>query len=407
MNLTSTDRIQLRDLTRQYAAVAADPVMNLRRATWRRHNSLKSERPLIYLRAFAWAEQPESQCQIADPFWRQQENTLRRLLYWSSLNDDSIFEPWLTVPAVHACEGWGVAMKRHTSDEPGGSFKIDYAIREPGDLAKLRMPRHAIDEQKTTERVTQVRDVLGDILTINLDRSPAYRMWTAEISSDLGNLRGIENLMLDMIDNPEWLKSLVQFISDGILKTQGEAEQAGDWSQSAHENQSMPYAEELPDPDANVNGVSRKQLWGYMASQEFTTVSPVMQEEFLLAYQKPIMEKFGLVAYGCCEDLTRKIDMLRGIPNLRRIAVSPFADVARCAEQIGRDYVLSYRPSPSDMVGYGFDPERIRTILRRDLQACRNCHTDITLKDVETVQRDPTRVRCWLALAREVIDGLY
>ena len=190
MNLTSTDRIQLRDLTRQYAAVAADPVMNLRRATWRRHNSLKSERPLIYLRAFAWAEQPESQCQIADPFWRQQENTLRRLLYWSSLNDDSIFEPWLTVPAVHACEGWGVAMKRHTSDEPGGSFKIDYAIREPGDLAKLRMPRHAIDEQKTTERVTQVRDVLGDILTINLDRSPAYRMWTAEISSDLGNLRG-------------------------------------------------------------------------------------------------------------------------------------------------------------------------------------------------------------------------
>ena len=99
--------------------------------------------------------------------------------------------------------------------------------------------------------------------------------------------------------------------------------------------------------------------------------------------------------------------MLRKIPNLRRIAVSPFADVARCAEQIGRDYVLSYRPSPSDMVGYGFNPERVRAILRRDLTACRDCCVDITLKDVETVNGDPDRVRRWVAVARGVIDEVF
>ena len=38
------------------------------------------------------------------------------------------------------------------------------------------------------------------------------------------------------------------------------------------------------------------------------------------------------------------------------------------------------------MVGYGFDRDRIRSILRRDLKACRDSHVDITLKDVETVQ---------------------
>ena len=74
----------------------------------------------------------------------------------------------------------------------------------------------------------------------------------------------------------------------------------------------------------------------------------ISDEEFLLRYQLPILEKFGLVSYGCCEDLTRKIDMLRRIPNLRRIGIAPAADVAKCAEQIGRDYVLSYRPSPTD-----------------------------------------------------------
>ncbi len=169
----------------------------------------------------------------------------------------------------------------------------------------------------------------------------------------------------------------------------------------------MPYAEELADPAANANGVQRKQLWGYMAAQEFALVSPAKHDEFLLQYQLPILSQFGLVAYGCCEDLTRKIGILRQIPNLRRIAVSPFANAAKCAEQIGTDYVLSYRPSPADMVGYGFDPDRILSILRRDLTACRACHTDITLKDVETVQGDPNRVRQWVALTRQVIDEVH
>ena len=113
-----------------------------------------------------------------------------------------------------------------------------------------------------------------------------------------------------------------------------------------------------------------------------------------------------MTAYGCCEDLTWKIDMLRAILNLRRIAVSPFANVPRCAEQIGKDYVISYRPSPADMVSYGFDPDRIRKTLARDLQACRGCHVDITLKDVETVERDPDRIRQWVAIAREVTEGI-
>ena len=83
------------------------------------------------------------------------------------------------------------------------------------------------------------------------------------------------------------------------------------------------------------------------------------------------------------------------------------ADAARCAEQIGEDYVLSYRPSPTDMVGYGFDSDRIRGILQRDLSACRGCQVDITLKDVETVQGDPERVRRWVEITREVIEELW
>ncbi|MHB0999910.1 MAG: uroporphyrinogen decarboxylase/cobalamine-independent methonine synthase family protein [Armatimonadota bacterium] len=397
----------LRDLAARYMEVCSNPEQDVRRDLWRRHNSLKQTQPLIYVRAFAWGEMPESKCECADPFFRAFENFFRYNLFWDSLKDDSIFEPWVTVPAVYKSAGWGLQIDRKVSDVQRGSYKVDYPIKELDDISKMQVPRHEIDEQKTSENYGKLSDAIGDIITVNLDRGPAYRMWTADLSTDLGLLRGIEHFMMDMVINPEWLHRLVKFMADGVLKAQDEAEAAGDWGLCAHQNQAMPYAEELPDPAANVNGIGRNQLWGYMAAQEFVGVSPAMHEEFLLRYQLPILKKFGLVAYGCCEDLTRKIDMLRQIPNLRRIAVSPFADAAKCADQIGRDYVISYRPSPTDMVGYGFDLDRINSILRRDLEACKDCHVDITLKDVETVQGDPTRVRRWVEVTRQVIDDIW
>jgi len=59
------------------------------------------------------------------------------------------------------------------------------------------------------------------------------------------------------------------------------------------------------------------------------------------------------------------------------------------------------------MVGYGFDETRIRSILKRDLEACRESHLDITLKDVETVGRDPDRVRNWVSLTRRIVDEIF
>ncbi len=401
------ERDLLRALARQYLEVCAQPVQAERRDRWRRHNSLLGDRPLIYMRAFAFGELAESQCRCEDPFARGYEWFFRHQLYWASLDDDSIFEPWVTLNAAHRYTGWGLASRRVQPAQAGGAYKDEPALREPNDLARLRPPRHEIDEAATARLADRLHDLLGDLLPINLDRGPAYRMWTGDISTDLGHLRGIEHLALDMMDRPEWLHEVVGFMSAGILRCHQQAEEAGDWGLGAHQNQAMPYAEELADPAPNHNRVRRRELWGYMASQEYTVCSPAQFEEFLFRYQRPILEHFGLVAYGCCEDLTHKIGVLRQLPNLRRIAVSPFADVARCAEQIQRDYVFSYRPSPADMVGYGFDADRVRRILKADLQACRQCHVDLTLKDVETVQGDSDRPRRWVALARQVIDEVY
>lgn len=404
------DRAVLRELARRYVEVCGREVQADRRRLWRAQNSLRGSRPLIYARAFAWAEMPESRCVCEDALLRAHETRLRHALFWDSLGDDSIFEPWVAVDAAWVVppEGpWGLPARWVVNRDWRGSNRMDPVLMDPEDAARLVAPHHVIDEEETRRRVGRMQEAIGDIIDVVVERAPAYRTWHGDISTDLAQLRGIDQLMLDLFERPEWLHGVLAFMRDGILRTHEEAERAGDWRLTAHENQAMPYAEELEGPAPHGPAVTRDRLWTFCASQETTLLGPDQFEEFMLRYQIPIMRPFGLVAYGCCEDLTRKIGALRQIPHLRRIAVSPMADVGRCAEQIGGDYVLSYRPSPTDMVGYDFDEERIRRILRRDLEACRGCHVDITLKDVQTVQGDPTRVRSWVRVAREVIDEVY
>jgi hypothetical protein len=207
-----------------------------------------------------------------------------------------------------------------------------------------------------------------------------------------------------MYESPQELHKLLAYLRDGVLANQQAAEDAGDFSATSNRNQCFPYSDQTLRPAPNQLGVGRKQLWAFMAAQEYTLISPAMHDEFLLQYQLPILKKYALAAYGCCEDLTRKIDMLRQVPNLRIIAVTPVADVRRCAEQIGTDYVNSWRPNPTDTVSAKFDEDRNRRIIREGLDACKGGIMHLHMKDVETLQGENNRLARWVAIVRDEID---
>ena len=120
------DRIILRDLAEQYIEICRNDVQNERRVLWRKHNSLQRTRIPIYIRSFAWNEMPESQCKCQDPFFRGHENVLRQKIFWHSLDDDSIFEPWINQPAAYKCTGWGVDGVLNTTEYSGGAYKEEH-----------------------------------------------------------------------------------------------------------------------------------------------------------------------------------------------------------------------------------------------------------------------------------------
>ncbi len=401
----------LKKLAARYAEISALPVQEEKRILWTEHFSLKPTRvPILatYGMWNVWCREVfgDDKMECEDSFYRNFERDLKmRIFQHEVVGDDFIQEPWITIGA--AVKGgwgnlWGVEETMHRSDVDGGAASYDPPLKSWDDVSKLRMTHHEIDEAATARNIEKLSEAVGGILPIDVQRTPAHIGFMADISTSINKLRGMEQFMLDMYESPEELHRLLAFMRDGILKNNQEAEDAGDFSLTSGQNQAMCYANGLERPRPNSGARKRKDIWGFCAAQEFTLISPEFHEEFMFQYQKPIYEHFGLVHYGCCEDLGRKIGMLRKLKNLRSIAVTPVADVRLCAEQIGTDYAISWRPNPTDMVCCGYDEDRIRRIIGDGLSACRGGYLHIHLKDVETVEGDPARLTRWVKLIREL-----
>ena len=401
----------LRDLAVRYREIGELPIQQQRRDFWRQVNALRGARPAIVVHYGMWNVWcrelfGEQALQCHDPFYRQYEQWLRLQLFQASTGDDSIQEPWITVQASKAGdEGnlWGLQEGSILSDMEGGARKLLAPLADWRDMDKLRVTHHMVDEAATQCNVTRLQEAIGDLLTVNVEYGCAYTNFSGDLSYGLAALRGLEQMMVDMCEAPEELHRLLAFMRDGVLQVQQEAEDAGHFSLTSQTNQAMCYCDGWEAPRANAGARTRRDLWGFFASQEYTLISPEMYDEFCLQYQMPIMEKWGLIAYGCCEDLTRKISLLRRIPNLRRIAVTPVADLVKCAEAIGTDYLYSWHPNPTDVICCGFDEEKIRGIIRDGLRVTQGCHRQIILKDIETVEGEPQRIARWVQLVQDEI----
>jgi hypothetical protein len=143
-------------------------------------------------------------------------------------------------------------------------------------------------------------------------------------------------------------------------------------------------------------------MWGCSNAQIFSDVSPEMHWEFAIKHDLRWLERWGLTYYGCCEPLDRKMDVLRRIPNLRKVSVSPWCDAERVATEIGGDYVVSHKPSPAILAEDKWRPEQARADLRSFLEITKGrCHVELIMKDISTVRYEPQRLWEWAAIAME------
>ena len=162
---------------------------------------------------------------------------------------------------------------------------------------------------------------------------------------------------------------------------------------------------ELPRPD--YDGVHARPIdqWGTSTGQIFSDVSPAMHDEFCLQHELRWLERFGLNAYGCCEPLHHKGEMLKKIPRLRRVSMSRWIDVEKGVETIGDRAIFSYKPNPAVFAETRWDPEPARLELQKVLERTQDCHVELIMKDITTCRQDPHRLWDWCRLAVEMAEN--
>jgi hypothetical protein len=164
------------------------------------------------------------------------------------------------------------------------------------------------------------------------------------------------------------------------------------------------YTDELPSDGFDAARVRAIDQWAHATTQIFAEVSPAMHDEFALTYEKRFLSRFGLAGYGCCEPLDRKLDIVKTLPNLRRVSMSPWVDAARGAEGLGDEYVFSYKPNPAVIGMESWDVELARAQLRDALEESRGCVVEVLMKDLHECRRQPQRMWEWVDMAMRLAE---
>jgi hypothetical protein len=399
------DRSVLHDLAARGAELAARPAEQAKRELWYRHNALEATRPVIFCSPEnGWTEIIRPADLLCEGrLAREWELRLRAEIFWGTeLCDDRVIEPLFEVQHVFTESDWGMHEVK-IGGEDGGSYVWDAPLKSYDDFDKLRFPRYDIDHPATSLRLALAQEVLGDVLDVRLK---TFWFWTVGMTWTLVNLRSLQQAMLDMIDRPDDLHRLMAFLRDGHMARIDYLEQNGLFSLNNNGTYvgsgGFGWSHELPQPDF-AGQVRARDLWGFAESQETVGVSPKMFAEFVLPYQLPLLDRFGLVCYGCCEPLDKRWHYVEKIPRLRRVSISPWSDVHIMAEKLGPRYIFSMKPRPSDLAMPSFDEDRIRAELREAIRTCRaqDCRMEIIMKDNHTIGNDPSRVVRWTRIARE------
>lgn len=429
--ITQKEKEIIRELAKQVKDASQRPEMKQREELWYAHNDLKTTHPVVAVfPEMAWREiiTPESlHCECEEA--REIEWFLRAKLFRANVLDDDVpvTDIW-EVRKIITDTGWDKENPNHKNSALGnasyrdhclgdvplawkkdfhfdaGAKHFELVIEEPHQLSRLKTPEVIYHEKETMEKLKLHQDVLGDILDVRLMGLKYLYIAMMETYSDF---RGLEQVMYDIYEEPEMLHEamdiieegyhglLDQYLEQGLLTVNGNQAYSGSGGQT--------FTHELPGDDSVCTDL--KDFFGFTESQEFTMVGPEQHWEFVMKHEKKVADRFGLTAYGCCEPADNKLDYIFRFDTMRRISVSPWADVEKCSAGIGQKAVYSWKPNPSLYLS-NYLPDKtefMENYVKNMLNHTKDNCAEIILKDTHTCQNDPMRFGAWVKDVRKWI----
>ncbi len=403
----SADRNLLRGMADRIRNASERPIEQVKKDLWYRHNALEPTRPLVVCDPEnAWDEIiPEESLFCCDPDARSIENELRQRLFQAeSLRDDTVCEGVLRLKPTYTETGYGLPMEISGGND-GGAYALLPALERYDQLDILRSSRIVIDEARTEQRLEMAAEAVGDLLEVRIQ---GRWWWSLGLTQEAIRLIGYERFLMDLLDDSENVHRLMSFLRDATMQRLDDLESRGllslnndgTWIGSG----GFGWTRELPSSDPPSERVRLRDLWGFAESQETVVCSPEMFTEFVLPYQLPILARFGLNSYGCCEPLERRWEEVARIPRLRRVSVSPWSDPNAMAERLRADYIMSCKANPVPLSAARPDFDSVAKSLEKLVADTRGCIVEIIMKDTHTIGREPENLITWCRMAHEAAE---
>lgn len=408
------ERKTVRELAAKYYNIAQSGE-NLEKARlFRAVNDKKMIRPVVLIDEIPWFELNIDgclDCVCEDPALRGLEAHFRyRLARHKYLGCDFYLDPVFFIVKHVRFSELGVSTEEEIikTDERNHIVAHRYAdkLKTDEDLDKLQYQTVTYDEAGTKKQFEFTADMIGDIIPVKItglscDYGLGHGLWDW-----VATFRGVENLLTDLAERPEFMHRTAKKLTDILIDKIKKIEEQGLFgAEQTYIHCTPALTDDLKRPE-DYDNIKPVNVWGRAVAQIFGSVSKAMHDEFDITYAAKAMEPFGMVYYGCCEPLHNKIDILKKIKNLRKISITPWADINAAAEIAGGEYVIAAKPNPAN-VSVGFDENVIRKELKEITDAVKRngCSCDIVLKDISTVAGKPERLLKWAQIAMETVGS--
>lgn len=208
-----------------------------------------------------------------------------------------------------------------------------------------------------------------------------FPMWVRGPFCIAAHLRGLDNIIMDMLEDPKFVHRLMRFIVDS------EKEWAKERAKFLHSpiEKTFFFNDEVGLP----------------------LITPEMYEEFILPYEIELSDFYdGILYWHSCGDTSNFVNLIKKIPGLKMFHVGPRTDVSKAAVAFGTDVSLDVDLDPFKDV-LEAEEKKMKSRIKRIIDICTErdipfCIRADGFQPVHTLEEDLPRIKLWIDIARSL-----
>jgi len=196
------------------------------------------------------------------------------------------------------------------------------------------------------------------------------------------HLRGFDNIIIDMLEDPEFVHKLMRFVVDSEKK----------WAKERAKFLNSPL----------------EKTFFFNDEIGLPFIKPDMYEEFILPYEIELANFYGGVLYWhSCGDTTQFVELIRKIPGLKMFHVGPNTDLQKAVQVFAPDVSLDVDLDPFRDVLQA-DEELMKSKIERIIAICSEkdvpfCIRADAFQPVYELEKIFSKIQLWIEIIKSAI----